>query len=204
MTDPAAAEARFTEDVDITSFTSSLTEFYKVEDKLRALGFVNKMGGGDPICRWTIKGTIVDIMPSNISLLGFNTKWYADAIKNSVEFEIEKGTKIKLISAPYFIATKIDASIDRAEGDYFHKDFEDIITVIDGREEVLAEYSSSPQSVRIFIAEWFEELLKKDAVNKLIESHLTTQLSGKGRVEFVIQRIRALIDKKRSFFVEGK
>ncbi len=80
VTDPAAPEARFTEDVDIIIEMASLTEYYTLEEQLRALGFANSMESGAPICRWNIDGTIVDVMPTDVSLLGFNTKWYADAI----------------------------------------------------------------------------------------------------------------------------
>jgi hypothetical protein len=106
VTDPAAPEARFTEDVDLAIEMVSITAYYRLEEQLRDLGFTNSLEPGAPICRWSIHNTIVDIMPTDLGLLGFNTRWYTDASKHSVKYEIAKGTVIRLISAPYFISQK--------------------------------------------------------------------------------------------------
>jgi hypothetical protein len=74
VTDPAAPEARFTEDVDIAIEMVSITAYYRLEEQLRDLGFANSMEPGAPICRWSIHGTVIDIMPADIALLGFNTR----------------------------------------------------------------------------------------------------------------------------------
>ncbi len=52
ITDPAAAEIRPTLDVDIIVEIISRTEYYKLEDTLRSLGFKQSMKKEDPICRW--------------------------------------------------------------------------------------------------------------------------------------------------------
>lgn len=193
VTDPAAPEARFTEDVDIIIEMASLTEYYSLEEQLRSRGFVNSMEPGAPIGRWNIDGTTVDIMPTDISLLGFNTRWYSDAIEHCVNVEIETGITIRLISAPHFLATKIEAWKDRANGDHLHKDLEDIIAVIDGRTELLSEFAACSESVRTYTAGWFTEFLAHGGAVEVIEGHLVPQQSGRGRVAIVIQRMRALI-----------
>lgn len=193
VTDSAAPEARFTDDVDLAIEIVSMAEYYRLEDRLRVLGFVNSLEPGAPICRWSIHGTIVDIMPADLGLLGFNTRWYKDAIVHSMNYEIAKDTVIRLISAPYFIATKIEAWKDRANGDYFHRDLEDIISVIDGRHELLSDFTGSPQDVRKYIAKWFTEFLADATSIEAIEGHLVSQQSGRSRIDIVLQRIKALI-----------
>ncbi len=113
--------------------------------------------------------------------------------RTTVDYEIEAEVVIRLISAPYFVATKIEAWKDRASGDYLHKDLEDIIAVIDGRVELLSEFTTSPEPVRSYIARWFTQFLADSDSVEAIEGHLVPQQSGRGRVDTVIQRIRALV-----------
>lgn len=51
---------------------------------------------------------------------------------------------IRLVSAPYFCATKLDAFGDRGKGDYYHHDIEDLVAVVDGREELLKKCVRRP------------------------------------------------------------
>ena len=64
------------------------------------------------------------------------------------------------LSAPYFVATKLEAFKDRGNNDvYLSHDLEDIITVVDGREELVAELASASFEVRSFVAQAFQAVL---------------------------------------------
>lgn len=77
---------------------------------------------------------MLDVMPLDEKVLGFTNIWYRPAINTVEEHEILPGMTIKVISAPYFCATKLEAFKGRGAGDYLAShDLEDIITVIDGR-----------------------------------------------------------------------
>jgi len=88
------------------------------------------------------------------------------AEKDAVLYELlalPDGSQIRRVTAPCFIATKIEAFHGRGRGDFIAShDFEDIVTVINGREELYDEIVSSEQSLREFIAasfsEWSENL----------------------------------------------
>lgn len=78
--DPAAAEPRPTDDIDVVVELATYTEFSnQLEDRLRQLGFVNDVESGI-ICRYKIDGLVVDIMPTNPDVLGFSNRWYKDGI----------------------------------------------------------------------------------------------------------------------------
>ena len=71
--------------------------------------------------------------------------------------------KIKIFNAIYFIATKLEAFTDRAynKNDYWDcKDLEDIINIINGRPELLAELIDSPKNVMQFISNYFKNLIE--------------------------------------------
>ena len=85
-------------------------------------------------------------MPSREGVLHFTNRWYADAIDASIIAELPDRTQIRLITAPYFIATKLEAFYDRGKGDYMSHDIEDHVNLIDGRKEMIqdiAEISGS-------------------------------------------------------------
>jgi len=60
---------------------------------------------------------------------------YADAYAAATPFPLRGGPSIRLITSPYFIATKLTAFRDRASGDPTSShELEDVIAVVDGRE----------------------------------------------------------------------
>ena len=71
-------------------------------------------------------------MPLNKNILGFSNRWYQAAIETAQERELEKGRLIKIVTAPLFCATKLEAFRGRGSGDYFAShDLEDVVSVID-------------------------------------------------------------------------
>ena len=57
------------------------------------------------------------------------------------------------IGAPYFLATKVDAFLNRGEGDYYGShDLEDLIVVVDGRPEIVDEVrTNATPELRAFL-----------------------------------------------------
>jgi hypothetical protein len=104
---------------------------------LRNKGFKQRIKSHDPLCRWIIGNTIVDFMPTDTKILGFSNLWYSDAIQNYTLQKMPCGKTIKIVTPPYFIGTKIEAFLGRGNNDFIMShDIEDIITIIDGREEL--------------------------------------------------------------------
>jgi predicted nucleotidyltransferase len=65
---------------------------------------------------------------------GFSNRWYRAAMETSVTTKTEADLEIRIVTAPYFLATKLDAFRGRGKGDYFgSNDLEDIVAVVDGR-----------------------------------------------------------------------
>ena len=144
ITDPAIPEVRITNDVDVIVEITSRMEYYRLEEELRKKGFLEDMNDNAPVCRWLIDEFKVDVMPTQEDILGFSNRWYHSAIKNAIKIELEKGLMIRLVTAPYFLATKIEAFRGRGGGDYLAShDLEDIIIVLDGRPEIVTEIKNS-------------------------------------------------------------
>ena len=163
ITDPAAPPLRATDDVDVVVEVTTRSGFYDFEAKLRDAGFREDQESG-VICRWLHRATglILDAMPSRADILGFENKWQAAAIPYAVQIELPSGATIKAAPPVYMLAMKLEAFKGRGKGDFLgSRDFEDIITLIDGRPELLEEISNAKAGVRAYVADEMRRLLSK-------------------------------------------
>ena len=84
ITDPAAPEPRPTKDVDVIVEVTSRGRFAEFEERLRAHGFREDQESGI-ICRWRHgDDLILDAMPTDASILGFENRWQAAAVPFAV------------------------------------------------------------------------------------------------------------------------
>jgi len=158
ITDPGASPVRPTLDVDAIIDLASYAQFADLENRLQDLGFQPSHAEGAPICRWTHQDLVLDLMPTDSSILGFSNRWYHMALQNSETTRI--GThKIRLITAPYFLATKLEALHGRGQHDYrLSRDLEDIVTVINGRPEIVNEVQETEDRLRQYLSDQLSTL----------------------------------------------
>jgi hypothetical protein len=193
ITDVAAAPVRATIDVDAIIEVTSYAEFAALEQQLRELGFHQPMTEGSPICRWISGDLILDLMPTDPSILGFSNRWYGPALKH---FQMVKigNYEIRLVTAPYFLATKLEAFHGRGKGDYrMSHDLEDIITVIDGRPELADEVSAASEELRRYLSEEFHRLLLTPDFSDALPGHLLPDHASQQRIPIIVSRIQRMI-----------
>jgi len=141
--DRAVFEVRPTDDIDVIIEILNYVDRAKLEERLRSIGFSHDIESG-VICRYKIQGIIVDIMPTNDPSIGFTNIWYPEGFKKAVDYEIDERNVIKILSAPYFIATKLEAHKGRGKNDgRTSQDFEDIVYVLENRESIWEEMINS-------------------------------------------------------------
>lgn len=183
ITDPAMPAIRPTEDVDIVCRAVALTDYHQVETALRARGFVQDMRPEAPICRWQIGAVIVDVMPSLEKILGFANRWYPLALETAQPVALPSGRPIRLIAAPVFLATKLEAFDGRGQGDFlFSHDLGDLLAVVDGRAALLDECRSSPLELQAYLGERFRTLLSNPAFREALAGHLPGDLASQERL----------------------
>ena len=142
LTDPVVS-ARSTLDFDIVVRIATRGEYYEVEEWLRNHGFTETEDG--PICRWKLDDNLVDVMPTSEEVLGFSNQWYEAALEPATQYELEESISIPVVAAPPFVGAKIEAFQSRGEDDYYaSSDLEDIITVLNGRQEIVDESVRRP------------------------------------------------------------
>lgn len=165
VTDPAAPPPRSTLDVDVILDVEHYTEYTNlVAPALRRLGAHEDDSDGAPLCRWILDDVVVDVMPVDSSILGFTNRWYRRALATARTHRLPDGTDIRVLDAPHFVATKIEAFQGRGSGDFLaSKDLEDILTVVDGRAELVEEIEATDPDLRAFLHKTFAKwLLNRD------------------------------------------
>ena len=165
-------ETRPTDDVDVLIEILNYSNRASLEEKLRAIGFTHDIESGIA-CRYKIHGITVDIMPTNDESLGFNSKWYSEGFKKAVNYVIDESATVKILTPPYFIATKLEAFKDRGKNDgRTSQDFEDIIYVLENRSVVWKELSNSDIDIKKYLQMEFDNVLKNPNHFEWVDGHV--------------------------------
>ncbi|TDK26343.1 hypothetical protein E2F46_05200 [Luteimonas aestuarii] len=170
LTDPLAEGVRPTLDVDAVVEAHDLIHFYRIEAQLEQRGFMRDADSG-VICRWKHKpsGVVFDLMPVDAAVLGFSNRWYGEAVATAQPLQLADGVVIRIVAAPAFVATKLEAFLSRGKGDFLvSHDLEDVLNIVDGRDELMDELQAASMQLQGFVAETFAGLLvKSDFINSL-------------------------------------
>jgi hypothetical protein len=170
---PELSDIRPTLDVDCVIELHSKTAHAKLEDDLRDLGFANDTSKGAPICRWVYQNILVDVMPSDSTVLGFSNIWYEEGIENKISKTLPDGTEIFVFPPEYYLAAKFEAYKGRGGNDLRQShDFEDIIYMLDNCSEVLESITNANESVKEYLKEECSKLLENNGLTEGIESAL--------------------------------
>lgn len=193
LTDDFTRESvRATDDVDLIVNVMGHSQWYQLKEQLKEKGFSESMED-DVICRLRLGELQVDIMPDDASVLGFSNRWYAEALKTAQPCQITADLSIRLLTPPYFIATKLDAWLGRGKGDAFHRDLEDLLNLFDGRPTLVEELSKAPEELQTFVAEEIVKLLELDDFEYAVQS---TARGDQQREEIIFTRLEAVCQLK--------
>jgi len=193
ITDPAAPEIRATTDVDALVEVVSVREYHELSAALRALGFVEDRSPEAPIARWRHGLQTLDVMPTDPSVLGFGNAWYPLGFRTAVTTTLPNGDRIRHISAPLFLATKLAAFDGRGGRDYLNShDIEDFIAVIDGRGEVVEEIEAEDAELAKHLANRAALLLRDRDFVQALPGLLPPDPGSQARIPRVRERLAAI------------
>lgn len=191
ITDEYTLESiRGTDDVDLVIHLTGTPDWYRLEENLKPRGFKNT-GQDSVTCRLRLGALKVDFMPTDEKVLGFSNTWFVGGLENAVDYTLPNGTSIKVFAAPWFLAAKLQAYQGRGHGDVLmSNDIEDIIALLDGREELIDEVKQAPFELRRFVSDQFTALLRQSAFQDVIQS--TAQDAD--REILIHERLKTLIE----------
>jgi hypothetical protein len=192
ITDPAASGIRPTKDVDAIVDVTSYSNYAALADRLRAIGLIEDTTEGAPLCRWRSGVLIVDVMPTDATVLGFSNRWYPDAIDTATTIDVA-GHRIRIVTPALFIATKLEAFHGRGGEDVVAShDLEDIIAVVDGRPEIVSEVAAASSGVRDYIAAEIRALLDNRDFIEALSGFLLPDAASQSRRALLEERLRAV------------
>ena len=142
-------------------------------------------------------------MPLDEKILGFSNRWYAATMETALSLRLEPGLEIRLVTAPYFIATKLEAFKGRGNGDYSGShDLEDLISVIDGRPTLANEIRKESIELRTYIAKEVKNLLQAPRFIDALPGHLLPDAASQARMGVLVRRLEQLTeaDKRLKVF----
>lgn len=173
ITDRNVPDVRTTLDVDCIVDVISQSEYYKIAKKLRDKGF-KQSHEDNIICRWRYDDMILDVMPTDEKILGFGNRWYKSAINHAFIYPLSENINIKVVSSPYFLATKLEAFLTRGNSDFMAShDFEDIISVLDGRIEIIDEILKVGSEIKEYLKNTFKEFIKARSFLDSLPGHFS-------------------------------
>ena len=186
-------QVRHTEDVDLIVHVMGYPGFYALQQALRAKGFKDMPPDPEesaPVCAMKLGDLRVDFMPDDPQVLGFSNRWYGNALKTAMPYELSDDLSVRLVNPPYFLATKLEAYKGRGKGDPLSShDIEDLLTLIDGRESLIDEVKTAPEELRGYLAEEFSQLLQ----DTNFEYAVNSQTGGNAeREQILFERIETL------------
>jgi hypothetical protein len=189
----AAAGPRTTLDVDAIAEITSYAEYAAFGERLRALEFREDTSEGAPLCRWVHGGTILDVMPLDEKVLGFSNRWYRGAMKTAVMRRLADDIEIRVVTAPFYIATKLAAFKGRGKGDLFgSRDLEDVISVVDGRAELATEVRAGAVDLRAYVHTGIKALLGMPRFIDALPGYLLPDAASQSRIGIVMGRLEEL------------
>ncbi|WP_250655564.1 hypothetical protein [Alkalimarinus coralli] len=180
---------RYTDDVDLIISVTGYPGWNTFQERLKEKGF--RVSMEDNInCRMRLGELIVDFMPDDEAVLGYSNRWYAEAMDAAKPYPLTPSITIKLITPPYFIATKLEAYNGRGNNDPIgSRDIEDILCLFDGREELFRELKESSQDLREYISEQVALLLDHNDFEYAVQS---TAKGDVDREDLLFERLEAV------------
>jgi hypothetical protein len=133
-------------------------------------------------------------MPSDPSILGFANRWQGAGIPHAVERGLPSGALIRAVSPPYLLATKLEAFKGRGQRDFLaSRDFDDIIALVDGREEVVDEVQDASVDVRHYLSSEVAAILRDPRFADGLFAVLRPDAASQVRAErAILPRLRAI------------
>ena len=132
-------------------------------------------------------------MPTQGEILGFSTSWYPLALETAQPQGLPSGRSIRIVTAPVFLATKLEAFRGRGKGDFlFSHDLEDLMAVVDGRASLLEECRLSPPESRSDLASQFNELLNTSAFLEALPAFLPPDQASQQRLPDLLKVLLAI------------
>lgn len=107
--------------------------------------------------------------------------------------QLSPDLEIRLVTAPSFLATKIEAFKGRGRGDFYAShDLEDLVFVIDGRSTIVEEVQTEAPLLREYLRTEIRGLLTTPGFIDALPGYLLPDAASQARLGTVLRRLEAI------------
>ena len=193
VTDSAGAAVRETNDVDVVAEILTYPDYIAFSERLLQAGFTEDTGEKPLACRWRHQGLILDVLPLDEKVLGYTNIWYGSALNSAQRITLPSGLDIQVITAPFFMGTKMEAFRGRGKNDYMEShDLEDLVAVVDGRSTIVEEIAAAPSDLRQYLAETARTLLGEPRFLEVLPGFVYGDAASQQRVPLIERRFEEM------------
>lgn len=189
--DPAAPDVRPTDDIDITLEITSLGKLETLRQQLAKKGF-RQSSEDDVLCRFRYDEIKVDVMATRQVGWAPANPWFEPGFDHLQKIDID-GMPIRILSLPYFLASKITAFKGRGKDPRTSHDLEDVTYVLDNKIDLVDEVTNAPEDVLDFLANEFTQMLDNAKIKEAIRANLEYSIQAErfAMIEDKLQKIIA-------------
>ena len=195
VNDPGAEKIRPTKDIDILTEIVSFGKLEEFRQKLINRGFSQSLED-DVTCRFRYDDLIVDVMSTKIVGWAPSNRWFELGFSDVNKIKVNN-IDIRILSLPYYLASKFSAFQDRGISDpLISYDLEDIVYVLNNRTDLVENITNSPHEVLIFLREQFQKILKLDILQEAVLGNLEFSYQSE-RFQMLLQKLRLIVNFSR-------
>ncbi len=144
------------------------------------------------ICRFRYEGIKVDVMAAKPMGWAPANPWFEPGFAH-LETNIVEGKIIRLLSLPYFLASKYAAFQDRGSKDpRTSHDLEDVTYILDNRVDLVEILTKAPADVLQYLRGAFQKILKDSVMQEAIIANLYYETQSE-RFEMIIDKIKQIV-----------
>jgi len=193
ITDAGSAPVRVTTDIDVICEVTTYAAYTEFSERLRKLQFNEDTREDAPLCRWVNGDLTLDVMPLEKEILGFTNIWYRGALQFPSRFTLSNGLTIRVITAPFFLGTKMEAFRGRGQGDFHSsRDMDDFVAVVEGRDTIIEEIVAAPQDLCEFLSSAAKQLLSERHFIDALPGYLLPDEISQRRLPIIQRRLGAM------------
>lgn len=171
---PPMFRLRPTKDADAVIACATHTAYVELQSALGQVGTRMHIGeGNEPICRMvTASGHLLDLMPTDASVLGFGNRWFTLGYETAQTCDIGASQPIRIFPPPVYAAAKAEAYRSRGAADpMFSHDLEDFLVLVACRPYLVEEIAACDLELRSYLATFATEVLALPRLDEIIEGN---------------------------------
>lgn len=191
VADHYANDVRPTKDVDLVLEVLSFGELETLRENLIKLEFYQTIEDDVP-CRFGFEGISVDVMSTKSVGWAPANPWFELGYQHAISREID-GMTIKILTLPFFLATKLAAFRSRSTDPRTSRDLEDLTFLLDIHPTWELEMQASPPILRTFLKAQFQWMLGDARLLEGIEGNLPPDRQA-ARLALLVKRMRGFVE----------